>query len=212
MSAFISYSHRDRALARRLSEVLSKFDLEHWWDDRIELSARWSAELERRLLAATSIVVLWTSSSTQSEWVCREATFAAESSKLVQLRISNATLPHPFAELQAADVPVWEEGTFPRGIRRALNSIAAFQAVGPVLDEYTHIYQLTLSDSKVMQFLHHKKHREGHFPKLDGPLYKDIWEMQMAGRIKLYDELHPGSRHNMDEERYYELIEYLSDE
>lgn len=212
MSALISYSHLDRSLAKRFAKTLSGFDLKYWWDDRIALSSPWNAELEQRLMEATSIVVLWTGNSVRSDWVIHEATIAAASSKLVQLRMSGVSLPSRFAELQAADVQNWEENTFPRGIRLSLNAIASLQSRPPVLEEYAHIRRLKISGSKVMRFVHDKKHHEGYFPKLDGPLFKDIWEMEQNNQIKLYDELHRGSKFNMDEERYYELIEYLSED
>lgn len=210
MSAFISYSHLDRPFAIRFRKSLQAFGLQYWWDDQIGLSAPWSAELEHRLAASTAIVVLWTPNSTHSEWVRREAAFAVSESKLVQVLIGQADLPAEFAHLQAASVPVWEENTFPLGIRRSLNTIARLQSKAPVLDEYAHIRRLKLSGDGIMRFVDEKKHHEGYFPKLDGPLFKDLWEMLRAGDIKLYDELHPGARSHMDEERYYELVEYLS--
>jgi TIR domain len=211
MTAFISYSHTDRALTRRLAATLRGLDLECWWDDQISLSSPWNAALELQLESATSIVTLWTKSSVLSDWVAREATHGATHAKLVQIRFANADLPSPFAALQAADVPVWEDNTFPRGIRLALNSIAQLQGRPQVLDEYKHILRRTIVWGMVMQFIDQKKHCEKYFPKLDGPVFKDIWEMSMDKRIKLYDELHPATRSTVDEERYYELIEYLSE-
>lgn len=126
--------------------------------------------------------------------------------------MSGAILPADFGKLQAADVPIWEENTFPRGIRRILNAIAVLQGGAPVLEEYAHIRGKRVSGDKVDRFVQQKKHHEGYFPELDGTLYKDVWEMLMSDQIKLYDELRLGSRLHLDEERYYELIEYLSEE
>lgn len=131
-------------------------------------------------------------------------------SKLIQVQFVQTPLPTYFSKLQAANVPRWENGTFPRGIRNALNEVARRQAREMVLPEYPHICTLRLSSEKVSEYIDSKKHYEGYFPKLDGPLFKDIWEMQMSGEMKLYDELHPGSRHDLEEERYYELLQYLS--
>lgn len=211
MTAFISYSHLDRPVAKRFAGILDEFGLAHWWDDRIALSSRWNDELEQRMASATSVVVLWTPNSVDSDWVCHEAAIGLAASKLLQFRMMNAQLPEEFAHLQAADVPVWEAGTYPRGIRRGLNAIAGLQSKPPVLDEHPRVRLLKLSDNKVMRFIDEGKHREGYFPKLDNTLFKDIWEMQMDGQIKLYDELRGGSRLHMSEERYYELIEYLSE-
>jgi hypothetical protein len=212
MTAFISYSHHDRALAQRISKTLSRFNLQYWWDDRIELSAPWSPVLKERLTAASSVLVLWTPPAAASEWVLYEAAFAHKHEKLVQMRVGETTLPAAFAALQAADLSVWPENTLPRGIRRVLNKIADLQGLSAVVDEHTRAQNLVLSSARVARFIDEKKHHEGYFPKLDGPLYKDIWEMQMNGCVKLYDELYPGSRTGLDEERYYELLEFLSDD
>ena len=127
MSAFISYSHLDRPLARRISRVFDSFGLLHWWDDKLALSTRWSAELDHRLNSATSIVVLWTVASSSSDWVKREASVGAAANKLVQFRFGKASLPDEFAPLQAAEAPNWEENTFPRGLRSALNEVGRLQ-------------------------------------------------------------------------------------
>jgi len=80
------------------------------------------------------------------------------------------------------------------------------------VDEHARALGLHISFEKVDAFVSTKKHHEGYFPRLDGPLYKDIWEMGMTGTIKLYDELRPGSRSSVSDERYYEFIEYLADD
>lgn len=212
MTAFISYSHDDRALARRVSGTLTRFGLDHWWDEHIELSSDWNDDLVARLSEATSIVVLWTAASTGSEWVRREARFGVQHSKLIQLVVHDARLPDEFSRLQAAEIPVWEDNTLPRGVRKALNKVAEFQCRSVVVDEHARLLGLRLSGDKVQRYIDEKKHREGYFPKLDGPLFKDVWEMLVHGPIKLYDELHGGSRQGLDEERYYELIEYLAED
>jgi hypothetical protein len=144
--------------------------------------------------------------------VYREATFARERNKLLQLRIGKAPLPGDFGTLQAAELPVWEENTLPRGIRTVLNTLAALDGKPPVVADHTRVLKRRISFDGVDAFVQRKKHHEGYFPRLDGPLYKDIWEMGMSNLIKLYDELLLGSRMSVTEERYYELIEYLSSE
>jgi hypothetical protein len=210
--AFISYSHVDRQLALRVAGTLRRFGLEHWWDDRIPLSKLWNDEIDANLAAASAVLVIWTEASAKSEWVIREAMFAQANDKLVQLRMNGAPLPEGFGALQAAEIPVWEDNTLPRGIRSALNKVAALARRPAVVEEYTRVLGLNISFEKVDAFLSQKKHYEGYFPRLDGALYKDIWEMGTSKTIKLYDELLPGSRSNVDEERYYELIEYLANE
>lgn len=211
MSAFISYSHLDRQLAIRMSKVLSEFKLDNWWDNKLKLSSPWSSELEDKLARSTSIVVLWTPNSCTSNWVKREASIGVDNYKLIQLNFFETKLPPRFAKLQAAEIPSWEANTFPRGIRIALNEIAKYQNIEPVLSDYSYLFSFKISDEKVWKFVEEKKHHQGYFPKLDGTLYKDIWDMQMSGKLKLYDELHVGSRFYLDEERYYELLEYLSE-
>jgi hypothetical protein len=209
---FISYARPDTEITRRLSRILAARDLVAWWDDRIELSAPWTDVLLDQLASAVSVLVLWSRNSVDREWVLREAKDALSRGTLVQLRLDSTSLPEPFARLQAVSLPVWEENTHPRSIRRIVNEIASRAGKPIPFDEHQSVLELTLSSDKIDRFVSTKKHYEGYFPKLDGPLYKDIWEM-LTGQspIKLYDELRPGSRNDVDEDRYYELIEYLSE-
>ncbi|MFC0339160.1 toll/interleukin-1 receptor domain-containing protein [Paracoccus niistensis] len=209
---FISYARADTEVARRLSRTLAARDMVAWWDDRIELSAPWTDVLLNNLVSAASVLVLWSCNSVDREWVLREAEDARSRGKLLQLRLDSTPLPEPFASLQAASLPTWEENTHPRGIRQIVNEIATRAEKPLPFDEHQRVLQLRLSSKKVHQFIASKKHRDGYFPKLDGTLYADIWESLIGqSPIKLYDELRPGSRHHLDEDRYYELIEYLSD-
>jgi hypothetical protein len=228
VDVFISYSRGDFEWAQRIVSTLESYELKAWWDDRINLSGRWNEEIVQNLHLARSVLVVWSERSLKSEWVNREADLALSQNKLIQLRIDNILLSENFSPIQAADLFTWERNTLPKGIRRVINEIAVWSGKSPPLNEYDHIRGLKISSAKVGKFQDEKKHREGYFPRLDGPLYADFWQMMRAQAeleesgqhdndrhketIKLYDELHRGSRHNLSEERYYELVEYLSED
>jgi hypothetical protein len=199
-------------LAKRLAQTLTRYGLKVWWDDRIALSERWDYAIEANLNAAKSVLVIWSRTSTASEWVNREATMALAQDKLVQMRTEEISLPDSFGLINAADVFRWERNTLPKGIRRIVNEVASRAGKGQPLNQFDHIEGLVISSNKVSKFIAEKKHREGYFPKLGDMMYADFWDMMMSNTIKLYDELRPGSRNSVTEERYYELVEYLSDD
>jgi TIR domain len=207
---FISYARMDFDVAKRLAGIFERFALSPWWDDRIELSKPWDEAIYDNLKAIHSVVVLWTGNSVSSEWVRQEASYALDRNKYLSIAFRGAVPPDRFGSIQAANLPRWEENTLPRAIRRVLNEVADRAGKPPVLDEHTDVLSLEICSEKVRKFVASKKHHENYFPKLDGPLYADIWAMMMQRKITLYDELKIGSRHNLTEDRYYELIEYLS--
>ena len=207
---FLSYARPDQDIVRRFSKTLTRYGVTSWWDDGIGLSQEWEKAIYDNLSGARSVLVIWSKNSIGREWVNAEANEALAQGKLIQACLDKTPLIGVFAALQTAEISTWEDNTYPRGLRRIVNEIAQRAGKSPPLNEYEHIRGLRISSTKMGEFEHRKKHREGYFQKLDGPLYADFCEMLISGEIKLYDELRRGSRHNLSEDRYYEMVEYLS--
>lgn len=110
---FVSYQKRDRALAQRVVNALSQSGYSVWWDDRLTPAERWDRMIERELLQAKCVLVLWTPRSVESEWVRIEANAAkgAKPPKLVQARFEQCELPIAFSLTQFADVAERDLGT-----------------------------------------------------------------------------------------------------
>jgi len=66
---FVSYARGDRNFARKLAAALESVGLTVWWDRDIPAGAAFDSAIERELDAARCVVVLWSATSTTSEWV-----------------------------------------------------------------------------------------------------------------------------------------------
>ena len=64
----------------------------------------WSSLIEEKLTAAKAVVVVWSRTSVQSEWVKAEAMAARDRGILVPVRIDAAPIPLPFGLIQTANL------------------------------------------------------------------------------------------------------------
>lgn len=101
---FISYKKDDRALAEAAVRALEGAGYSVWWDDRITPTEHWDRLIEREIDQAKAVLVLWTPRSVESDWVRIEANFAAEHSKLVQVRFGGCKPPLAYSMLQRVDL------------------------------------------------------------------------------------------------------------
>ena len=73
---FISYKKSDADRVRPLVEHLRTAGLDVWWDEGIQPSTSWRAEIAQQLAAAKCVVAVWTNDSVDHEqggWVMEEA-------------------------------------------------------------------------------------------------------------------------------------------
>lgn len=80
---FISYARPDRRLAERLSDDLTARGLAVWWDRELLSGEEFRFTILARLREAKAVLVIWTTRSIRSRWVCEEAEEAAALGKLV---------------------------------------------------------------------------------------------------------------------------------
>jgi len=73
---FISYAREDEAVARRLAKALRTAGFDIWWDADLPAHRAYSEVIERNLSEAKAVIVLWSKSATQSQWVRAEADYA----------------------------------------------------------------------------------------------------------------------------------------
>ena len=100
---FLSYSHTDDAMARRLARGLQARGHELWYDRDLRAGRRWLQRLTRAARDCAALLVLMSPAAEQSPWVEMELTIA--------LRYGRPVLPlsldgHPFdalAHLQHLD-------------------------------------------------------------------------------------------------------------
>lgn len=80
---FISYSHKDKAYARKLADALEQQGLPVWIDDRIDYGTKWPRILQENLDACGAFLVIMSPRSYESDWVQNELSRAQEKAKPV---------------------------------------------------------------------------------------------------------------------------------
>jgi len=78
---FISYSHKDKAYARKLTHELERQGIEAWIDDRIDYGSQWPRVIQENLDACPGFVVIMSSNSYNSDWVQNEVSYAQDEKK-----------------------------------------------------------------------------------------------------------------------------------
>lgn len=122
---FISYSKSDQAIARRVAKALEAAGHDVWWDDQLPAHRTYSEVIEKRLAEAKAVVVLWSKSAAQSQWVRAEADFARSAGKLAQAQLDDGLPPMPFNQVQCADLKGWRGSAKHSGWFKLKDSVAA---------------------------------------------------------------------------------------
>jgi adenylate cyclase len=122
---FISYARADQAVARRIAKGLQAAGFAVWWDADLPAHRAYSEVIERNLEEAKAVVVLWSKTAAQSQWVRAEADFARNAGKLVQAAVDGSMPPMPFNQIQCADLKGWRGGAIHSGWSKLQDSVRA---------------------------------------------------------------------------------------
>lgn len=120
---FISYSREDRLAAERLAEALKSNGWSVWWDPDIPPGEIWDELIERELANVCCVVVLWSATSVNKQWVKAEATEAQARGILVPVLIENVKPPLAFRQIQAAPLADWRGEREHAGFQQLLCTI-----------------------------------------------------------------------------------------
>jgi hypothetical protein len=104
---FISYNNEDRLRAQTLAHALELLGWTIFWDRTIPYGKTWHDTIGRELGEARCVIVLWSKSSVESEWVREEADDAKQRRVLVPVRIDDVQPPIGFRSIQTADLTNW---------------------------------------------------------------------------------------------------------
>ncbi len=85
----ISYKREDQLPARQLADVFERQGWSVWWDPKLRADERFDDVIEKALIAARCVVVVWSRRSIDSIYVKDEATYALNRNKLVPVHPEN---------------------------------------------------------------------------------------------------------------------------
>lgn len=132
---FISYKSEQRSSAKRIKDLIqSALGCDVFWDQGLQTGGRWSAELDKELLCAKCVVVLWSAESSQSPWVNMEAAVAKAFDKLVPARIDACEIPEPYRSIQTADLIGKVAGDDHAGLAKLMEGIRSKLSASPSED------------------------------------------------------------------------------
>ncbi len=107
----LSYARENRPQAESLSHALEDAGWSVWWDREILPGVSYEQVIEAELSAARCVVVLWSASARQSNWVRDEATLALSRNVLVSVLLDDSTPPLGFRQQQTASLAHWNGST-----------------------------------------------------------------------------------------------------
>jgi hypothetical protein len=122
---FIGYKHEEKPSAKRLADALAGRGWDVWWDPKLRAGEIFDDAIEKALLEARCVVVLWSQRSVKSEYVKDEANYALELSKLIPVMIEEVSLPFRFRSLHTADLTSWDGSDKAAAFCKLVDDIAA---------------------------------------------------------------------------------------
>ncbi len=122
-SVFLSYARADQKRALPVIKAFEQAGMRVWWDGLLEGGDTFLPTTEAALESADAVVVLWSRTSVESNWVRDEATRGRERGCLVPLSLDGSHAPLGFRQFQAIKIDKW------RGKADAPEMLAAIRAV-----------------------------------------------------------------------------------
>ena len=106
---FISYARDDQDVAQLLARALSDQGWSVWWDREIKTGTTWARAIEQQMDIADCVIVLWSKSSVESEWVRIEAAEGLKRKILIPIIIDDGVDPPlQFRQLQTGSLVHWK--------------------------------------------------------------------------------------------------------
>ena len=140
---FLSYAREDQDLARHLAELLGRQEWSVFWDQQMLGGVAWSRVLEEQLRGAGCVIVLWSPTSVDSDYVRHEASFAKIAGKLLQVDVADCKVPSPFQDenrirLKVEDGALSQDTNLNAFLRSVANRIGSGRPVGTLPEPQPH--------------------------------------------------------------------------
>lgn len=120
---FLSYAREDRVRAEQVAHGLEAAGVEVFWDNEIPPGQTWADYIESKLTHCKALIVLWSQTSTKSQWVREEARMGRDKGVLIPAMIDNSMAPFGFGEVQAANLSNWNGDTNNPDWRRFVEAV-----------------------------------------------------------------------------------------
>jgi formylglycine-generating enzyme required for sulfatase activity len=120
---FIAYSRSNSAIAERLVQQFRQQGWAVFIDQQTHVGRRWHKEIERELHTARAVVVLWSATSRDSDFVLEEAEYGKRKDILFPAFIERVEFPYGFGRIQTADLVDWDHRTEHAGLVQLLESL-----------------------------------------------------------------------------------------
>ena len=107
VTLFLSYARVDQARATALAKALEARGYRVWWDGLIEGGSAFARSISEALESADAVLVLWSSTSVESDWVRDEAAQGRDRRRLLPLSLDGTAPPLGFRQYQSIDLSHW---------------------------------------------------------------------------------------------------------
>jgi hypothetical protein len=114
---FISYSREDVSIAENLAKEFESKGWSIFWDHTIPPGKTWRNVIGSALKKAKCVIVLWSESSIDSDWVITEAEFGKKHAILIPAFIKEVEPPLGFGSIQGANLKGWVRGKEHHGMK-----------------------------------------------------------------------------------------------
>jgi len=124
-TVFLSYARADQKQAAKLAEALEAAGLAVWWDAMIEGGAVFAKSVEAALTRSDAVVVGWSRTSVESDWVRDEAAKGRDLRKLVPVSFDGTAPPLGFGQYHSIDLSRWRGNADAAEIAALIRAIAS---------------------------------------------------------------------------------------
>ncbi|MBS0226342.1 MAG: TIR domain-containing protein [Proteobacteria bacterium] len=123
---FLSYARRDQALVEKIARCLIDAGNTVWWDSELLPHNRFASAIENEIRNARAVLVVWSETAVQSQWVRAEAELARAQDKLIQVALDQSSIPLPFNQFHVADLSRWRGDGDDAQWQKVLSSVSHF--------------------------------------------------------------------------------------
>lgn len=125
VNVFVSYSRDDRETVLPIIRALENSALTVWWDGLLEAGTVFLQTTEQALEQADAVLVVWTKTSVNSNWVRDEATIGRDTSRLVPITTDGSLPPLGFRQFHVVDLSSWKNKADAPEFQNVIQSIRA---------------------------------------------------------------------------------------